>query len=115
MGLPAFLGAELVVFSGSVQQRFNEFAHYPVAYAAAVTCPALLAGDRDRRVTPAKAAGIYDRMRGPKQLVRFPEAGHALLRYTSRDVCGRPSPKLSFVLCWSAARRTLMGSHNALT
>jgi alpha-beta hydrolase superfamily lysophospholipase len=79
-GLPAFPGAELVVFWGSVQQRFNGFAHNPVDYATSVTCPTLLlVGENDTRVTIDQATSIFNNLHEQKEFVRFPAAGHELL------------------------------------
>lgn len=80
MGLPAFPGAELLVFWGSVQHGFNGFAHNPLDYASSVKCPALLlSGENDPRVTTEQARAIYERLGGQKEFVSFPGAGHGAL------------------------------------
>ena len=81
MGLPAFPGAQLVVFWGSIQQGFNGFEHNPVDYATAVKCPALmLHGEQDPRVTPSQARDIYNHLTtATKTFVTFPGAGHEML------------------------------------
>ncbi|HMA34602.1 MAG TPA: alpha/beta fold hydrolase [Chloroflexia bacterium] len=78
LGLPAFPGAALLVFWGSVQQGANGFADNPVDDAPAVHCPTLLLhGTQDPRVTVAQNAAIFAQLGGPKELVSFPGAGHA--------------------------------------
>ena len=86
MGLPAFPGAELIVFWGSVQHGFDGFGLNPVDYAPTVTCPTLLLhGEQDPRVTVAQNAAIYARLGGRKQLVSFLGAGHELLIAAAPD------------------------------
>lgn len=78
--LPTFPVAELTVFWGSVQHRFNGFTHNPVTYAKRVGCPALLLhGELDRWTTEAEINQIFENLRGFKQLVLFPNTGHSLL------------------------------------
>jgi alpha-beta hydrolase superfamily lysophospholipase len=80
VGLPSFPASELLLFWGSVQHGFNGFAHNPVEYARSVECPALVMhGELDARVTVEEARSIYEQMRGPKEFVLFPAAGHELL------------------------------------
>lgn len=80
MGLPAFPGAPLIVFWGSVQQGYNGFAHNPSDYARSVQCPVLLMyGRRDPRVTPQQSEEIYAHLVGPKESAVFPNASHELL------------------------------------
>jgi len=87
MELPAFPGAELLVFWGSVQQGFNGFAHNPLDYASSVKCPALLlSGENDPRVTTEQARDIYERLGGPKEFVSFPGAGHETLVAHTEEV-----------------------------
>jgi alpha-beta hydrolase superfamily lysophospholipase len=77
MGVPSFPGATLLVFWGGLQQGANAFAHNPVEYAAAVTCPALLLhGGQDPRVKPEEARSVYEAFAGPKQFELFKDAGH---------------------------------------
>jgi alpha-beta hydrolase superfamily lysophospholipase len=77
MGLPAFPGAQLLVFWGGVQQGFNGFSHNPVDYARRVNCPVLLMhGARDTRVTQEQVRSVLDCLAGPKQLVEFAAAEH---------------------------------------
>jgi alpha-beta hydrolase superfamily lysophospholipase len=88
MGLPAFPGAELIVFWGSVQQHIDGFAHNPVEYASAIKCPVLLLhGEADTRVTKQDAIAIYDNLPGRKQFVVFPNAvGHGSLAVDHPDL-----------------------------
>jgi uncharacterized protein len=78
--LPTFPMAEMLVFWGSMQHRFNGFAHNPVTYARQVTCPALLLHGRlDRWTTVEEINQIFQNLRGSKQLTIFPNTGHSLL------------------------------------
>jgi uncharacterized protein len=80
IGMPTFPVAELVVFWGSVQHGFNGFSHNPVTYARQVTCPTLiLQGSLDQWTTADEINQIFSNLRGSKQLVVFPNAGHQLL------------------------------------
>ena len=88
MGLPAFPAAELMVFWGSVQHRFNGFAHNPADYASAVQCPTLLIyGESDPRVTAEQSTALYNRLNPPggKRYVAFPGAAHESLLATDWD------------------------------
>lgn len=77
VGIPSFPSAELLVFWGSVQQGHWAFGHNPIDSAPRVTCPVLMMhGAKDPRVTLAEAESILASLRGPKQLVVFPELGH---------------------------------------
>ncbi len=76
-GLPAFPFARLLVFWGGVQNGFNAFAHNPVVYARAVSCPALvLDGEHDPWVLPDEARRVAAAMRGPTQCHIFQDGGH---------------------------------------
>jgi len=77
MGLPAFPFAQLLVFWGGMQLGFNAIEYNPVAYADAVTCPALvLDGERDPWVMPAEARRVAAALRGPTQCHIFRDGGH---------------------------------------
>lgn len=77
MGLPAFPGAQLLVFWGGVQHGFNGFAHNPADYARSVSCPALvLYGDGDPWVTAGECEAVYASLAGEKRLCVFPGVGH---------------------------------------
>jgi uncharacterized protein len=78
--LPPFPIAEMIVFWGSVQHRVNGFTHNPVTYAQQVKCPTLiLQGELDKWTSLAEIRQLFDQLKGRKQLVIFPEAGHQLL------------------------------------
>jgi uncharacterized protein len=78
--LPAFPMAQLIVFWGSLQHRYNGFAHSPVVDARWVQCPTLVMhGKLDRWTTVAEINQIFKNLPGTKQLVIFPSAGHQLL------------------------------------
>jgi pimeloyl-ACP methyl ester carboxylesterase len=79
MGLPAFPGAQLLIFWASVQQGFNGFGHNPAEYAEQVECPVLLLhGADDPRVTLEQAEAIYNGLPRGKQMKVFADAGHEL-------------------------------------
>lgn len=78
--VPEFPIAELVIFWGNVQHGVNGFTHNPVTYANQVKCPTLiLHGKLDKWVTVAEINEIFENLRGSKELVIFPNAGHNLL------------------------------------
>lgn len=80
MGLPAFPGADLLCVWGGVQMGFRVRDHAPVRYADAIEAPVLiLQGGADPRATPAQARRVFDRLRGRKTFVEFPNAGHESL------------------------------------
>ncbi|GAA4366439.1 hypothetical protein GCM10023185_37570 [Hymenobacter saemangeumensis] len=69
--------SHLIVFSGSVVNGFWGFSHDAVRYAGAVRVPALLQwGEQDPRVSRAETDALFAALRGPKQLVTYPAAGH---------------------------------------
>ena len=78
--VPTFPMAEMLVFWGSIQHRFNGFTHNPVTYANEVQCPTLLLhGKLDKWTTVAEIDRIFQNLQGSKQLVIFPNSGHDLL------------------------------------
>lgn len=78
MGIPDFPLADLLLFYGSVENNFWAFSHNPVEYARSIKTPALLfCGKQDERVKPHETRAIFTNLKGPKQLVWFPQAGHA--------------------------------------
>lgn len=78
--IPSFPTAELLVFWGSIQQGFNGFAHNPITYSKQVNCPTLiLQGKQDKWTDKTEIDELLDNLRGSKQLVIFPTAGHDLL------------------------------------
>jgi uncharacterized protein len=80
VGVPTFPMAELLVFWGSIQHRFNGFAHNPVTYASQVKCPTLLMhGKLDQWTTVAEINQIFKNLHGRKKLDIFTDSGHALL------------------------------------
>jgi alpha-beta hydrolase superfamily lysophospholipase len=87
LNIPSFPLAELMVFWGSIQHRFNGFFHNPVAYATHVKCPTLiLHGQRDRWTSQAEIDAIFENLHGSKQLVLFPSAAHQLLVTVDREL-----------------------------
>ncbi|NER94752.1 MAG: alpha/beta hydrolase [Symploca sp. SIO1B1] len=80
INFPAFPTSELLVFWGSLQQGFNGFAHNPVTYAQQVNCPTLvLQGKQDKWTKMTEIEELLQNLRGVKELVVFPTAGHDLL------------------------------------
>lgn len=83
--VPTWPMAELLVFWGSIQHRFNGFTHNPVTYANQVNCPTLiLHGKLDQWTTEAEIGQIYHNLNGLKQMVIFPNTGHTLLVTTDK-------------------------------
>lgn len=77
MGAPTFPMAGMLVFWGGMQNGFWAFNHNPEDYAARVTCPVLLMyGEKDNRVSREEIDIIYGNLKGKKELVTFPQAGH---------------------------------------
>ncbi len=91
-GVPAFPMAGLLLFWGSVQNGFWAFAHNPATYAQEIKCPTLLLyGEQDPKVNREEIDEIYGNLKGKKQLVTYPLAGHEnyLLQYEAewkRDI-----------------------------
>jgi uncharacterized protein len=86
MGLPAFPAAELLVFWGGMQQRFDGFGHNPVEYAKSVSCPVLLMhGEQDTRATVDQAKSVFDNLSGEKSFVIFPDVSHEILAGARSD------------------------------
>lgn len=78
--VPIFPMAQLMVFWGSIQHRFNGFAHNPVTYAKSVECPTvILHGKLDKWTSVKEINQIINNLQGSKKLVIFPNAGHNLL------------------------------------
>lgn len=77
MHIPTFPMAYLLMFWGGVLNNFNAFDHNPAQYAQNITCPVLLFyGQKDDKVSQQETNQIYRNLKGPKQLVQFPLAGH---------------------------------------
>jgi uncharacterized protein len=78
--IPTFPIAEMLVFWGSIQQKFNGFAHNPVTYANKVQCATLIfQGKQDQWTDMKEIDELLQNLQGSKQLVIFPNAGHQLL------------------------------------
>lgn len=87
MGLPAFPGAELLVFWGGVQMGFNGFSHNPVEYARLVRVPCLLLhGENDPRVTVEQSDALFEALAGRKEKVEFRGAGHGALAASAPEL-----------------------------
>ncbi|MEL7034512.1 MAG: alpha/beta fold hydrolase [Cyanobacteria bacterium J06592_8] len=84
--IPPYPLAELLVFWGSLQHRFNGFAYNPVNYAQQVNCPTLLMqGEKDKWVTVEEIQELFKNLNGSKQLVILPNTGHELLVSLDRE------------------------------
>lgn len=84
MNAPTFPLAGLFVFWGGLQNGFWAFNHNPENYAKAIHCPTLLLyGAKDLRVSQEETDIVFDNLKGEKQLIIYPEAGHEnyLLKY----------------------------------
>jgi len=90
MGLPAFPGAQALVFWGGRQWGFDGFAHNPVDFARTVRCPALVMhGAADPRATLVEGQRVYDAIPSPKTFITFPESGHASYIADAPEAWGR--------------------------
>jgi len=77
MQVPAFPGAELLVFWGGLRWGFDGFEHNPFEYAASVHCPTLLMhGERDPRGSLNEAHRVFEAIPGTKEFVTFEQSGH---------------------------------------
>jgi uncharacterized protein len=86
MTLPAFPMAHLLTFWGGVQHGYWAFSHNPTTYAKDITVPTLvLYGAQDERVTLAESEAIIQNLKGPKQLVTYPNAGHNVFEAGNED------------------------------
>lgn len=84
MGVPAFPMAGLLVFWGGAQNGFWGFAHRPVEYAKAISCPTLLLyGEKDKSVSRQEIDAIFSNLKGMKTLKTYAQAGHEnyLIKY----------------------------------
>ncbi|HYG20737.1 MAG TPA: alpha/beta fold hydrolase [Ohtaekwangia sp.] len=86
MGVPTFPMAGLLAFWGGAQNGYWAFSHNPKAYAASVTCPALLLfGEQDNRVSREETDAIYAALKGTKVLKTYPEEGHDIFTTRNQD------------------------------
>jgi pimeloyl-ACP methyl ester carboxylesterase len=77
LGLPGSPFAELLLFWGSLQRRFNFFSHNPVDYARSVNCPTLiLHGEKDERATLEQARNLARSFGGKARLIVYPDVPH---------------------------------------
>ena len=86
MGLPAWPGAQLLLFWGGVRLGTNAFAHNPVQYAEQVSCPTLLLQSaQDSNVSDTQARGIYEALGGWKLYAESPTSRHCTFLISDRD------------------------------
>ena len=77
VGVPAFPLAHLLVFWGGMENGFWGFDHSPAIASALVEVPSLLIyGERDDRVKRLEIDQVYEHLKGEKELLLFPNAGH---------------------------------------
>jgi alpha-beta hydrolase superfamily lysophospholipase len=77
MGVPSFPNAQLLLFWGGRQARFNGFKHNPVDYATEVQCPILfLHGSDDPLAHADEGRRVFAAVHGPKWYKEFPRVGH---------------------------------------
>ena len=77
VNVPTFPMAGMLMFWGGIQNGFWAFSHNPVDYAKDISCPTLLLfGEKDNRVSREEIDTIFSNLKGPKQLVTYPSAGH---------------------------------------
>jgi len=77
MGIPSFPMANLLVFWGGFQNKFDAFAHNPIKYAKHIKCPTLLIyGKQDPKVSKKEIGKIYKKLKGKKELKIYKNAGH---------------------------------------
>ena len=77
MGVPSFPMANLLVFWGGFQNKFDAFAHNPTKYAKRIKCPTLLMyGGQDHKVSLGEIKKIYKKLKGKKELKIYQNAGH---------------------------------------
>ncbi len=75
--VPRFPMAGILLFWGSVENRFWGFSHNPEEYARHIKCPVLLQyGAHDDRVSRPETDAIFNNLAGPKKLIVYPDAGH---------------------------------------
>jgi len=80
MHVPSFPGSYVLVFWGSIIEKFNGFSHNPLDYAKSVECPILfLHGDSDPRATLDQVKNVYEQIQSKKKLVVFENAVHESL------------------------------------
>ena len=85
MHLPAFPAADLLLFFGGRELKFDPHRHNPVDYASRIATPMLLLyGRHDTRATLETAGKIRTSLAGPASLTDF-DAGHQMLAPHSPD------------------------------
>lgn len=86
MGIPTFPFAYLLVFWGGIENGFWGFSLNPAEYSNSIKIPSLLIyGEKDARVKRFEIDNIYSNLKGNKELLIFPEAGHGNYIQTNKD------------------------------
>jgi pimeloyl-ACP methyl ester carboxylesterase len=77
MHAPSFPSAQLLMFWAGQQWGLNGFAHNPVDYAEALTCPALfMHGTDDPRAKLEEGQRVFAAAPDPKTFLAFEGVGH---------------------------------------
>ncbi len=77
MNVPTFPMANLLMFWGGIENGFWAFGHNPIDYAKEIECPTLLLyGAKDVKVSRSEIDEIFANLKGEKELIIYPEAGH---------------------------------------
>ena len=87
MNVPTFPMANLLMFWGGIENGFWAFGHNPIEYAKAIEYPTLLLyGAKDVKVSRSEIDEIFANLKGKKELIIYPEAGHEnyLNRYQNK-------------------------------
>jgi pimeloyl-ACP methyl ester carboxylesterase len=86
MGIPTFPFAHFLVFWGGIENGFWGFSLNPAEYSKSIKIPTLLIyGEKDGRVKRFEIDNIYANLKGKKELLIFPEAGHGNYIQTNKD------------------------------
>jgi uncharacterized protein len=77
MNAPTFPMAGLLVFWGGTINGFWAFGHNPTEYSKSIQCPTLLLyGEIDKNVSRKEIDDVYQNLKGKKDLICYPLAGH---------------------------------------
>jgi len=86
MKVPAFPMAGLLVFWGGIENGFWAFKHCPTEYAKNISCPTLLMyGEKDKNVSKKEIDAIFANLKGEKELITYPLAGHENYLFKYKD------------------------------
>lgn len=84
MNVPSFPSSYVLVFWGSMIEKFNGFSHNPLDYARSVDCPIMfMHGENDPRATLDQARNVYEQIQSEKRLIVFEDAVHESLHMSN--------------------------------